>query len=432
MTKNSRKYCIIFSLVWAMLLPFSCFVVGQNTKAGLDNEKKQLEKEIKEQKRLLEITKNNKTASLREIQLITNQIKQQEKLIRVINDELSLLDREIEENTKELSELKQKLDVLTNEYRKAVYAAYKYRNVMNKTGFILSSESLTQAATRINYLQKYSRFLNQQLMTILQTQEDINKKNTVLRQNKVEKSQLVNKQTIEKQNLSKQQTEKNQIVANLQKKESQISAEITKKVSRQKQIDAAIKKIIDEEIAAREKKTATTSKKPATNTTTATNATSTTTTTSAPKNTVLNLTTEEANFALDFESNKGKLPWPVEKGRIITQFGTYSHPEVSSVMIENRGIDILTEKNAPIQAIFQGVVSRVIDMEGSKVVLIRHGNYITVYSDLTNVKVKQNDKITAKQVIGYAKSNASDANAEVHFEIWKDRRPLNPSLWIKQ
>jgi septal ring factor EnvC (AmiA/AmiB activator) len=427
MTKNNQKYCIVFLLVWVMLLPFTCFVFGQNTKAGLDNEKKLLEKEIKEQKRLLEITKNNKTASLREIQLITNQIQKQENLIRVINDELLLLDCEIEKNTKELSELKQKLNVFTQEYRKAVYAAYKYRNVTNKTGFILSSESLTQAATRVNYLQKYSRFLNQQLIAILQTQEDINKKNTVLQQNKVEKTQLFNKQNIEKENLAKQQTEKNKIVANLKKHESQINNEIEKKVNRRKQIDAAIKKIIDEEIAVREKKNATTSKKPATNTNTTATAT-----TPAPKNTVLNLTTEEANYALDFESNKGKLPWPVEKGKIITQFGTYSHPEVSSVMIENRGIDILTEKNAPIQAIFQGIVSRVIDMEGSKIVLIRHGNYITVYSDLTNVKVKQNDKITAKQVIGYVKSNVSDANAEIHFEIWKDRTALNPSLWIKQ
>ena len=414
MVKNSQRYRFGVCLAVMIVLCFGGFVSGQNTQANLNNEKKRLENEIKEQKRLLEITKNNKTASLREIQLITNQIKQQEKLIQIINDEMLSLDHEIEVNTEELNALKQKLDIFIEEYRKAVYIAYKYRNSMNKTGFILSSESLTQAARRINYLQEYSRFLNQQLKTILQTQEEINKKNTLLLQNKAEKAKLFNDKNTEKQNLSKQQEEKNQIVANLKKKESQINSEITKKVNRQKQIDAAIKKIIEEEIAAREKRAA--AKK-----------TTTTTTTTAKKNVPTNLTAEEANFAADFESNKGKLPWPVEKGTIVAEFGTYSHPEVSSVMITNNGINLLTDKNAPILAVFNGVVSRVLDMEGSKMVFIRHGNYITVYSNLSNVTVKQDDKISAKQVIGRV-----DAKSELHFEIWKDRTLLNPSLWLRR
>jgi septal ring factor EnvC (AmiA/AmiB activator) len=427
MMKNALRYRFISFCALIIMLFIFCFVWGQNTKAGLNDEKKKLEKEIKEQKRLLEITKNNKIASLREIELITNQMKQQEQLIRVINDEILSLDHKIEVNTEELNALKQKLDVFVAEYQKAVYTAYKYRNVMNKTGFILSSENLTQAARRINYLNEYSRYLNQQLKTILQTQEEVNQKNILLRQNKAEKTQLFNDRNTKKQNLSKQQQEKNQIVANLKKRESQINSEITKKVNRQKQIDAAIKKIIEEEIAAREKRstTSTTTKKTTTTTTTTTN-------TSVSKPVPTNITAEEANFASDFESNKGKLPWPVEKGTIIANFGTYSHPEVSSVMITNNGINILTEKNASILAVFSGVVSRVLDMEGSKVVLIRHGNYITVYSNLTNVTVKQNDKITAKQIIGRVMSSASDADAELHFEIWKDRALLNPSLWLRR
>jgi len=419
MVNNSQIYRVISVWTVVIMLSFSCFVSGQNTRANLNDEKKKLENEIKEQKRLLEVTKNNKTTSLREIQLITNQIKQQEKLIGLINDEILSLDHEIELNTVALNSLKQKLDIFIDEYQKAIYTAYKYRNVMDKMGFILSSKSLTQAARRINYLQGYSRFLNQQLKIILQTQEEINKKNDLLRQNKAEKTQLFNDRNIEKQNLSKQQVEKNQIVANLKKKESQINNEIVKKVNRQKQIDAAIKKIINEEIAAREKRAVTTAK----NTTT----TTTTSSTSTAKKTVPTMTTEEANFSADFESNKGKLPWPVERGTIVADFGTYSHPEVSSVMITNNGINILTDKNASILAVFGGIVSRVIDMEGSKMVLIRHGNYITVYSNLSNVTVKQNDKVTTKQVIGRV-----DTTLELHFEVWKDRTFLNPSLWLRR
>jgi septal ring factor EnvC (AmiA/AmiB activator) len=169
--KNSMKIYQKFFLLstFCFLLLVSVSVSGQNTKENLSNEKKKLEQEIKEQKRLLEITKNNKTVSLHEIQLINNQIKKQEKLIQVINDEILSLDYEIEANTQELNTLKQKLDIFVEEYRKALYAAYKYRKIMNKTGFILSSESLLQAARRINYLHEYSRLLNQQLKIILHT-----------------------------------------------------------------------------------------------------------------------------------------------------------------------------------------------------------------------------------------------------------------------
>ena len=423
--ENTHKYRIILFFALTMLLLNA--VVGQDNKSKLTNEKKQLEKEIAQQKKLLETTQKSKTTSLRDIQLITNQIKKQEQLIQVIDDEVLSLEHNIEENTKELDALKSKLDILTEEYKKAVYAAYKYRNVMNKAGFILSSENLTQAARRMNYLQEYSRSLNQQLVVILQTQEDIKRKDTILRQNKEEKTQLSQDKNREKQNLSKQQQEKNKIVTNLQKKESEINKEIVKRINRQKQIDAAVQKIIAEEIAAREKRAAAAAK----STTPSTSAKPTTS--STPKATAIGLTPEEATLASNFESNRGKLPWPVEKGTIITDFGTYSHPEVSSVKITNNGVNILTEKNAPIRAVFDGVVSRVFDMDdGSKVVMIRHGNYITVYSNLSTVNVKQDNKVTTKQIIGYAKSTSTETTSELHFEIWKDKNMLNPSLWIKR
>jgi septal ring factor EnvC (AmiA/AmiB activator) len=421
--KNNQTYRRFFFFAWIIILSFSDIAVGQNTKNKLSEEKKKLENEIKEQKRLLEITKKNKTASLHEIQLITSQIHKQERLIQVINDEILSLDHEIGENMKELEALKNKLDILIDEYQKAVYIAYKYRNIVNKTGFILSSESLTQAIRRVNYLQEYAQFLNQQLKNILQTQEDIKRKDTLLRQNKEEKTLLFQTRNNEKQNLAKQQVEKNQIVSNLKKRETQLNNAIVKKVNRQKQIDAAIKKIIEEEIAASAKRAA--AAKKGSTTTTAKN-------TSTPtKNVVITLTPEEANLASNFESNQGKLPWPVEKGTIITDFGAYNHPEVSSVKIANNGVNILTDKKAPVRAVFSGVVSRIMDIDGYKVLLIRHGNYITVYSNLSATNVKQNDKINTKQIIGYVKDNPADAHSELHFEIWKDKNPLNPSLWIK-
>jgi septal ring factor EnvC (AmiA/AmiB activator) len=422
--KNNQTYRLIFFFAWIIILSFSHFAAGQNTKSELGEEKKKLATEIKEYKRLLETTKKNKTASLQEIQLITKQIQKQEKLIQLINDEILSLDYEIEENMKELEMLKNKLDVLVKEYQKAIYTAYKYRNIMDKTGFILSSKSLTQVIRRINYLNGYARFLNQQLMIILKTQEDIKRKDTLLRQNKEEKTLLFQTRNNEKQNLAKQQSEKNQIVSTLKKKETQLNDKIVKRVNRQKQIDAAIQKIINEEIAASAKRAAAAKKGTATSPKTSSSTTT--------KNVVITLTPEEANLASNFESNKGKLPWPVEKGTIINDFGAYNHPEVSSVQIANNGVNILTDKNAPVRAVFNGVVSRIMDIDGYKVLLIRHGNYITVYSNLSTVNVKQNDKINTKQIVGYVKNNSFDAHSELHFEIWKDKTMLNPSLWIKR
>ncbi|MDR1878175.1 MAG: peptidoglycan DD-metalloendopeptidase family protein [Bacteroidales bacterium] len=424
--ENSRIYRFVFFFACLCLVFFSNEISAQNTKTKLSNEKKQLEKEIAEQKRLLETTKKNKTASLQDIQLITSQIRKQEQLIQVISDEILSLDNEIEENSKELGELRNKLSLLSEEYKKTVYIVYKYRNVVNKTGFILSAESLTQAVRRLNYLQQYSRLLNQQLATIRYTQEEIQRKDTLLRQNKAEKAQLFYAKNNEKQTLAKQQAEKNQIVAKLKKRESQLNNEIVKKVNRQKQVDAAIKKIIDDEIALRIKQENAAKKKKTTSTA------STTSTAPASKSAVLKLTPEEANLASGFENNKGRLPWPVEKGSIIANFGTYTHPEVSSVMMTNNGINLLTEKNASVQAVFEGVVSGVIEVDGSKVLLIRHGSYITVYTNLSQVYVKKGDKIKTKQIVGKVRSDPSEPNSELHFEIRKDKDPLNPALWIKR
>jgi len=422
MNQIKTKPWINILLLLLIALLNSQFVVGQDSRATLNSEKKQLEKEIAEQKKQLESTKKNKAASIREIELIKNQIKKQEKLIQTINDELVSLDHEISENTKELKQLNSKLDLLTAEYKKAIYIAYKYRNSLSKASFILSANSLNQAAQRMNYLQEYSRSLNQQLKAILETQQKIKQKDELLNSQKKEKTSLVQDKNREKENLAKQQSEKNTVVASLKKQESKINSEIKAKINRQKQIDAAIQRIIDAEIAkTRKVETAKTAKSPTSSPTT-----------SQPKTYTLILTPEESALASDFESNKGKLPWPIEKGTIITHFGAYTHPEVSSVQIINNGINILTERNSPVRAIFKGKVAGIYDIDGAKVILIRHGNYISVYSNLSAVNVKTGEQVDTKQQIGRMANDASNAYSELHFEIRKDKDPLNPSLWIKR
>ena len=146
----------------------------------------------------------------------------------------------------------------------------------------------------------------------------------------------------------------------------------------------------------------------------------------------MTLTPTESALASDFESNKGKLPWPVERGSIVTPFGPYSHSEISSIRIPNDGINIATEKGGKVRAVFNGTVSGVATIGESKVVIIRHGNYLTVYSNLGEVYVQKGSKVTTKQTIGSVYTEAGENSAELHFEIRKESTPLNPGLWIKR
>lgn len=377
-------------------------VYSQTTKSSLSNEKKQLEKELAQQKKLLEETRKNKTTSLREIQLITNQIKSREKLIQTINQEISNLDVEIHSTTTEISLLQEKLNELIKEYEKAVYIAYKHRNMLTKSSFIIASDNIHQAVKRMRYLREYSKALNRNLLIIQETQAAKKKKEESLKLIKTEKGLLLNNESKEKSNLQKQQIDKDRVVSLLKKKEREINGEINRKIKRQKAIDAEIAKIIEAELT-RSKKVA------------------------SPKVEAVNVA-----LATDFANNQGRLPWPVDNGTIITYFGSYSHPEVSSVKITNNGINILTDKTSQVRSVFKGKVSTVSKIEGANVIIISHGSYLTVYSNLGSVCVKPGDQVNTKQVIGTIKAEPNDSKSELHFEIRKERTPLNPTLWISR
>ena len=412
--KNITFIGIILCLFY-LLTP----VCGQNKKAELTNEKKKLEQEIAQQRALLKKTQKNKNASLREIQLISSQVKKQEKLIATINGEINCIEGEIEANSKEINKLENRLEVLKKDYAQSVYITYKYRHVLNKASFIISAGSIGEAVRRIRYLQEYSYVLKRDVRHIQETQQTLHKKEEELQLSMHNKQQLLQDGHRKKQQLAQQQQEKNRIVSKLKKQEGQIQKEINRKIQRQKAVNAAIDKIIREEIAKSSKNSAKTTAKSGSTAPAATPA-------------HLTLTPTESALASDFESNKGKLPWPVEKGSIVTPFGPYSHAEISSIQIPNDGINIVTEKGGKVRAVFNGTVSGVASIGESKVVIIRHGNYLSVYSNLGSVCVQKGSKVTTKQTIGTVYSEAGESSAELHFEIRKESTPLNPGLWIKR
>ncbi|MBO4281707.1 MAG: peptidoglycan DD-metalloendopeptidase family protein [Bacteroidales bacterium] len=402
----------------ACAIAFSFPLYGQSKKTELTKEKKKLEQEIAQQRALLKQTQKTKKASLREIQLINSQVKKQERLIAAINGEIAGIEGEIRQNTAEITKLENRLELLEKNYVQAVYMTYKYRHVLNKASFIISAENIGQAFRRIRYLQDYAAALDKDVRRIKETRQELRRKEADLERSKQSKQLLLQDGNRKKAQLAQQQQEKNQIVSKLKKQESQIQKEINKKIQRQKAVNAAIDKIIKEELAKSSKSA------------TSTNAKSGSAPAATPAH--LTLTPTESALASDFESNKGRLPWPVERGSIVTPFGPYSHSEISSVRIPNDGINIVTEKGGKVRSVFNGTVSGVAAIGESKVVIIRHGNYLSVYSNLGEVYVQKGAKVNTKQTIGKVYTEPGENSAELHFEIRKESTPLNPSQWIQR
>lgn len=223
----------------------------------------------------------------------------------------------------------------------------------------------------------------------------------------------------------------------MKKQSAQLSAQLKEKQRKRKELDAAIQKAIKAEIAAANAKRAAAAKASASTkgssstASSSTTAKSSTTSSATTRSTAtIALTPEEQTLNTSFVNNKGSLPWPVAKGAKVGEFGNYAHPDVPSVMIENRGIDIMTDAGTPVRAIFQGEVTAVMDVLGTKVVMIRHGEYISVYQNLSSVSVKKGSKVTTKQTIGTVGKSSSTNTYELHFEIWKNDSYLNPNSWL--
>lgn len=421
---------------WIILLAFSVLtlvfvVIAQTSSEKLKNNKRLVETEIANTQKLLDQIRKNQKTSLNEIHLLRQQINNRERLITELNNELYQLEMELELNIKLSRDLDKKLEYMKTDYERVVYLAYKNRKLIDRITFLLSADDFSQMYRRARYYGIFAESVKYQVELIKKTQEEIKLKNAVIIILKDEKTAVLEGKEIEIKRLEQDRTTKTKTAEQLKKKEKALASDLKIKQKRRRELDAAIKKAIEDEIrAANTKKATSTKTKTETKTKTGTGGTTTKTKTTPSSSSVIELTPEEQIVSNSFISNKGKLPWPVAKGNKISDFGTAPHPDVPSVMIENRGIDILVEPGTHVRAIFDGVVTGVLDMMGTKVVMIRHGEYLTVYQNLATVNVKKGDKVTTKQVLGtVAKANGS-SSYELHFEVWKNTTFLNPNTWL--
>ncbi|MGE0560192.1 MAG: murein hydrolase activator EnvC [Flavobacteriales bacterium] len=410
------KFNKIYVFLMMMMLVFSASetAVAQN-KNELEAKKKELQKEISLTNKLLNETKKNKELTLDELLKLKTKINLRVELISAIDNEIRFVNKQISRNQDVILSLQKDLEKLKQEYAKMIYYAFKNKSTYNKIMFVFSSSSFNQAYKRLKYIQQYSEYRKKQGEAIVKTQQELKSKIAELEAAKQEKSALLSLEQQEKQKLAVEQSEQETNVKKLQSKEQELRSDLNKKQEAERKLQKAIERIIEEEIRKAREAAAKANK----------SNTSTESKTSFP------MTPEALKLSNSFASNKGSLPWPVVEGIITDRFGQHPHPVLSGIIINNNGIDISTTKGAIARAIFDGEVSSVaIIPGGGKVVMIRHGEYLSVYSYLSEVYVNKGDKISTKQHLGTLISEPDKAKTNIHLEIWKGMTKLNPEYWI--
>jgi murein hydrolase activator len=387
-----------FILLASLLITFNLF--GQ-TRSSLEKQKTENQRRIAEATKILGQTQKQKKASLGQYQALVNQINQRQALINTIQRELNYLNQEIKENEEIIQALKNDLNNLKKEYALMLYQAQKNKGSLQKIMFLFSSDDFNQFRRRIQYLEQYAEARKAQAREIEKVQEYVDEQNQSLLQTKNEKTQLLNLEKAESQKLETLKKEQQQMLTSLGKKEKQLRSELKKRKDDASRLENLIKSLVEKEV----KKTASKTGKMA-------------------------LTPEAAQLASTFEKNKRKLPWPVPSGFISEHFGDNNHPILRGVKVKNDGVDIQSSKGEVVRSVFEGTVLTVAIIPGNNsAVMIKHGNYISVYAGIRNVKVKKGQKVSTKDIIGEI---ATDTNgvSKMQFQIWRDFEKLNPEDWL--
>lgn len=399
------------------------FSYAQQSQEELEQRKAKLQAEIKEKERMLQDIKSKELSVTKVLQLQKEKIALKEKLIQMSEKQSKVLKNDMYTNQVQINHLNSDLTDLKKDYAEMIVKSYKSRSTQSRAMFLLSSESFTQAYKRLQYMKQYSSYRKMQADEIKDKSTKLIQYNSKLEVQKKQKQQLINEQEKQKKDLEKEKQEQEKIANSLKKDKKTVEAEIKKKQQEAKKIDAQINKLIKEAIAAANKKAAAAKAKANPKTTTAE-------TKKITESTKIVLTPEAQLVSDKFKANKGRLPWPVEKGTITLGYGDQPHPVYSNLVVHNSGVDIATESGSNARAVFNGEVTKVFQTSPlNKAVCIQHGDYFTVYMNLSSVSVSVGDKVTTKQTIGKVRSN-SDGKAVLKFMISQNTTYTNPSSWL--
>lgn len=401
------KFSKLHKIAIVLLLFIASLSAEAQTKESLEQRRIELRQEIQRISDLRNSNKKKEKSVLTEVEDLVRQIRTTENLIKVTNQQANLLTRDINTNTNRIQQLRKELESLKEDYGNMIAKSYKSKSQQSRIMFLLSSQSFLQAYKRLQYMKQYANYRKKQGDEIKSKTEELQGLNTNLIAQKKNKDKLIveNRQT--KAQLEKNRQSQQVLIKSIRQKEGQFASQIKKKQQEINAIDKQIDDIIRASIAKSNKESGSTERD------------------------TYKLTPEAKALAANFASNKGRLPWPVKSGVVTTRFGTQPHPIVKSVTINSNGVHIETGKGSKAKAVFGGTVSEVQVVKGAnKAVMVRHGDYLTIYNNLSNIYVKRGDVISLGQDIGEIATNSSTGKTTLYFLLYKNMEKLDPSDWI--
>jgi septal ring factor EnvC (AmiA/AmiB activator) len=385
----------------AMIVFFFHLSGFSQSRTDLGKQISQLEKEINYTNELLKSTQKGKEDSYYKIDLLSRQISQHERILLTIQQEITSISNDIDAKQLEIRKKESELTALKDEYAKMIYFANRNRSSYDKLMFLFASKDFNQAYKRLKYFEQYSYYRKNQIRLIQDRQKSLDSKVKLLEKDRAEKMRLRLKESQTKEKLNQQTIDQQRGLNRLQSQEKSLKADLRKKENQRLALVKAVEKLITKE-AEKSKKTA--------------------------------LTPEELTLSGNFENNQGKLPWPVDRGVLFSSFGEHAHPYLKGIITRNDGIDIATEEGAQARAVFDGEVRSIISVPGTAnfAILIKHGNYFTLYSNITKAIVSPGEKVRVKQNLGEIYKDPTDQSTKLQFQLWKNTTKMNPINWLKK
>ena len=440
------------TLLLAMLCASLTLTAQTNKKIKkLQSERTTLERQISESEKLLKTTKKDVASQLNNLMVISSQITKQQNYVQSVHNEVSALQGDITELQKQLTALEKDLADCKQKYRRAVTQLNRNRLGQSKWKFILSANSFRQMSRRMRYITEYSKYQRAQGDIIRQKEDTIKAKRAELLATKQEKDALLQEGKEQQARLEQQKQDRQKVVNNLNAKQKQLQNTIAQNKKRQKQLDARIDKLIQEEIAAaerrrkeaearrraeaeRKRKEEERRRAAANKKSSASNKKSSTKPSKPAERTATPRFYEEDNAdrALNgsFQANKGRLPMPITGSYFISaHYGQYNVEGLRGVQLDNKGINITGQPGAQARSVFAGEVTAIFSLGGMQNVIVRHGSYMSVYCNLANCAVKRGQKVSARQLLGRVATDAS-GNCTLHFQLRREREKLNPEPWL--
>ncbi len=399
-----RQLCIIF------LLSFNSLCMAQSNSARqktLETQKKRLQAEIKQINSLLFKNTKQEKSVLSQVEDLNVKILVRTDLVNVNKQQANLLTLQINVNQRNITNFRKELELLKKDYAEMIRKSYKSKSAQNRLMFLFSSDDFLQAYKRIQYIKQYTNYRKKQGEQIAEKTKTLQSLNKNLLEQKAQKEGLVLENQKVQEQLQQERKSQQRLIRSLKNKSRSLAGEIKQKQRKAQAIDREIERLIREAIAASNKAAG------------------------KKSNNAFALTPEAKKLASNFVANKGKLPWPVEKGFVIQRFGMQPHPVVKTTMIKSNGVTIATTPRAEARAVFEGEVMTILSFKGSNpTILIKHGNFITTYKNMGRVYVKKGDKVRAKQPIGEIFTHPQTGKTALQFSVFNELRPQNPKSWI--